>query len=88
MADETVSGGDHKITYVYPDFFRYKQMEAADAADAITAQEAYDEYIASGRKRTPVEAFWAELDRGIEDADPGGVQPVHVRPSARKGKEE
>ena len=33
-----------------------------DEDDISIADEAYDEYVANGRKRRPIEELWSELD--------------------------
>lgn len=37
-----------------------------DEYDIAIAEEAYCEYIKSGRKSTPIEDFWKELDNEIQ----------------------
>ena len=36
-----------------------------DEYDIVVADEAYREYVASGRKSTPIADFWRELDEEV-----------------------
>lgn len=36
-----------------------------DEYDLVVAEEAYNDYVKSGHKSTPVEKFWRELDDDI-----------------------
>ena len=66
--DEHMFAESYARIHSYPLSEAFKRAlfeKIEDEYDIAVAESAYTEYVDSGRKSTPVQDFWRELDEGV-----------------------